>query len=60
MSNNKGVIFAYDEAQNLADNAAKDEYPLSVVVGYISIITTRWTATIVSVNWLTHFIPQTG
>lgn len=26
------VIFAYDEAQNLADNAAKDEYPLSVLL----------------------------
>lgn len=26
------VIFAYDEAQNLADNAAKEEYPLSVLL----------------------------
>jgi hypothetical protein len=26
------VIFAYDEAQNLADNAEKDEYPLSVLL----------------------------
>jgi hypothetical protein len=26
------VIFAYDEAQNLADNAAKDQYPLSVLL----------------------------
>lgn len=26
------VIFAYDEAQNLSDNAAKDEYPLSVLL----------------------------
>jgi hypothetical protein len=28
----KGIIFAYDEAQNLADNAQKDQYPLSVVL----------------------------
>jgi hypothetical protein len=26
------VIFAYDEAQNLSDNAAKSEYPLSVLL----------------------------
>ena len=27
-----GIIFAYDEAQNLADQAAKDEYPLSLML----------------------------
>ncbi len=26
------IIFAYDEAQNLSDNAAKDQYPLSVLL----------------------------
>lgn len=26
------VIFAYDEAQNLSDNAAKEQYPLSVLL----------------------------
>lgn len=28
----RGVIFAYDEAQNLADHPAKDEYPLSLLL----------------------------
>jgi hypothetical protein len=28
----RGVVFAYDEAQNLADHAAKDEYPLSLLL----------------------------
>ncbi len=28
----KGVIFAYDEAQNLADHAAKNQYPLSLLL----------------------------
>ncbi|HCC57089.1 MAG TPA: hypothetical protein DEQ47_07465 [Solibacterales bacterium] len=28
----KGIIFAYDEAQNLADHAAKDQYPLSLLL----------------------------
>lgn len=28
----RGIIFAYDEAQNLSDQAAKDQYPLSVLL----------------------------
>jgi len=30
--NKRGVIFAYDEAQNLADHAEKDQYPLSLLL----------------------------
>jgi uncharacterized protein (UPF0297 family) len=28
----RGLIFAYDEAQNLSDNAERDEFPLSVLL----------------------------
>ncbi len=28
----RGIIFAYDEAQNLSDHAAKDQYPLSLLL----------------------------
>jgi hypothetical protein len=28
----KGIVFAYDEAQNLADNPKKDRYPLSLLL----------------------------
>lgn len=28
----KGVVFAYDEAQNLADHSAKEQYPLSLLL----------------------------
>lgn len=28
----RGIIFAYDEAQNLADNSAKEQFPLSVML----------------------------
>lgn len=28
----KGIIFAYDEAQNLADHAAKEQFPLSMLL----------------------------
>jgi hypothetical protein len=28
----RGIVFAYDEAQNLADHASKDQYPLSLLL----------------------------
>jgi hypothetical protein len=28
----RGIVFAYDEAQNLADHKAKDQYPLSLLL----------------------------
>ena len=28
----RGIIFAYDEAQNLSDNSAKEQFPLSVML----------------------------
>ena len=30
--NKRGVVFAYDEAQNLADHTARDQYPLSLLL----------------------------
>jgi len=35
-TNLKGIIFAYDEAQNLSDHAASKEYPLSVLLDVFS------------------------
>jgi hypothetical protein len=32
LSGKKGIIFAYDEAQNLSDHAARNEYPLSLLL----------------------------
>lgn len=31
-THHKGLIFAYDEAQNLSDNAERDQFPLSVLL----------------------------
>ena len=31
-SGKKGIIFAYDEAQNLSDHAKRDQYPLSLLL----------------------------
>ena len=32
MPNVRGIIFAYDEAQNLADRSSKEQYPLSLLL----------------------------
>ena len=37
-STHRGIVFAYDEAQNLADNAERDEFPLSVLLDTFSYI----------------------
>lgn len=31
-ANKRGIVFAYDEAQNLADHSAKDQFPLSMLL----------------------------
>lgn len=41
----KGIVFAYDEAQNLSDNASKEEYPLSILLD-----------TFASIQWNHHEI----
>jgi hypothetical protein len=37
----RGIVFAYDEAQNLADHAAKDQYPLSLLLDVFQSIQKR-------------------
>ncbi len=37
----RGVVFAYDEAQNMSDHAAKDEYPLSLLLDVFQSIEKR-------------------
>lgn len=37
----RGVIFAYDEAQNLADHAVKEQYPLSLLLDVFQSIQRR-------------------
>lgn len=38
---NPGVIFAYDEAQNLSDHAEKDQFPLSILLDVFQSIQRR-------------------
>jgi hypothetical protein len=37
----RGLVFAYDEAQNLSDQAAKDQYPLSLLLDVFQSIQKR-------------------
>lgn len=39
--NKRGLIFAYDEAQNLQDHATKDQYPLSLLLDLFQSIQRR-------------------
>jgi hypothetical protein len=39
----RGIIFAYDEAQNLADHAQSDEYPLSLLLDVFQAIQKKGT-----------------
>lgn len=32
MAGHRGIVFAYDEAQNLADHAQKEQFPLSLLL----------------------------
>lgn len=36
--NARGIIFAYDEAQNLSDHAEKEQYPLSLLLDVFQLI----------------------
>lgn len=40
-SGSKGIVFSYDEAQNLSDHAAKGEFPLSLILDVFSNIQRR-------------------
>jgi hypothetical protein len=39
--NERGLVFAYDEAQNLADHAGKDQFPLSLLLDVFQSIQKR-------------------
>ncbi|MDE2434883.1 MAG: ATP-binding protein [Sphingomonadales bacterium] len=40
----KGIVFAYDEAQNLADHSSAKEYPLSLILDLFSSLQRKWYA----------------
>ncbi len=54
----RGVVFAYDEAQNLADSPAKDEYPLSVLLDTFQSIQRRGVPFLLALTGLPTLFPK--
>lgn len=54
----KGIIFAYDEAQNLADNAAKEQYPLSVLLDVFQSIQRKGVRFMLALSGLPTLFPK--
>lgn len=54
----KGIIFAYDEAQNLSDNSGKDQYPLSVLLDVFQSIQRRHVPFMLALTGLPTLFPK--
>ena len=56
--NAKGVIFAYDEAQNLADHAQKEQYPLSLLLDAFQSLQRKGLPLMLALTGLPTLIPK--
>lgn len=54
----KGVIFAYDEAQNLSDNSEKNEFPLSVLLDVFQSIQRKGIPFMLALSGLPTLFPK--
>jgi type II secretory pathway predicted ATPase ExeA len=54
----RGIVFAYDEAQNLADAPAKDEYPLSVLLDVFQSIQRKGVPFMLALTGLPTLFPK--
>ena len=54
----KGIIFAYDEAQNLSDNASKEQYPLSVLLDVFQSIQRKGVPFMLALSGLPTLFPK--
>ena len=54
----RGIVFAYDEAQNMADHAGKDEYPLSVMLDVFQSIQRRGAPFLLALTGLPTLFPK--
>lgn len=48
----KGVVFAYDEAQNLSDHSDKEQFPVSVLLDVFQSIQRKWIPFMLILAWL--------
>lgn len=54
----RGIIFAYDEAQNLADHAAKEQYPLSLLLDVFQSIQRKGIPFMLALTGLPTLLPK--
>lgn len=54
----KGIIFAYDEAQNFADNAEKDQYPLSSLLDVFQSLQRKGIRLMLALTGLPTLLPK--
>ena len=54
----RGIVFAYDEAQNMADHAKKDEYPLSVMLDVFQSIQKQGALFLLALTGLPTLFPK--
>ncbi len=54
----RGIVFAYDEAQNMADHAGKDEYPLSVMLDVFQSIQRQGAPLLLALTGLPTLFPK--
>jgi hypothetical protein len=54
----RGIVFAYDEAQNLADHAEKDQYPLSLMLDLFQSIQRKGVRFMLALTGLPTLFPK--
>ncbi|WP_267388643.1 ATP-binding protein [Sphingomonas sp. GC_Shp_3] len=54
----KGIVFAYDEAQNLSDNAQKEQFPLSVLLDVFQSIQRKGIPFMLALSGLPTLFPK--
>lgn len=54
----RGIVFAYDEAQNMADHARKEEYPLSVMLDVFQSIQRQGAPFLLALTGLPTLFPK--
>src|SRR5207249_963645 len=54
----KGIVFAYDEAQNLSDSDSKDQYPLSILLDVFQSIQRKGVRFLLALTGLPTLFPR--
>jgi hypothetical protein len=58
MGGKRGIVFAYDEAQNLADHSAKDQFPLSLLLDVFQSVQRKGICFLLALTGLPTLFPK--